>query len=229
MSCNGGQVWFNSRPAWYISQDIGNWWNCWGPFYQFQEPDQVQVGFSWVNQGVATISTANGGLHMNAIGSGSTDVHLRVMTTPQAAPYALYASFIPLLDASNQTSSGILLRESGTGKFVFFRLMYDTTSVVAKSDLVLSIDKYTTPTTAPVNYLTASASIIASPVVMLRIIDDGTNLYFSVGNNELYYWTAFTVSRTDFMATGPDQIGYAVSSDPGTGSAGMTLLSWYLQ
>jgi hypothetical protein len=220
-----GRIWLDAFPgwSWYRSNDAE--WLKWGHFNEFTEPDQSL--FSWVNQSSATISTTYGPsvLTIPAPGGAGENVNLRVQAPP-ATPYSLIAGFIPNIDPVDNTSCGMVLRESSTGKFIFFRLLFDTTSAITKSDIVFSVDKYTSPTVFSANYNVVSAGFLRGSVIWFKIFDNGVNITWSYSNDGQNYTVITTQSRTDFLALGPDEIGFAINSNTTSGAAGMTLLSW---
>ena len=225
-----GRLYFTTSPGWYLFQDDGSSWDVgWGPIFELTEPDES--GLSWINQGTASTSTTDGGVYLTtpAPGGAGENVRLRVQDVSFVDPtsdYTVTAAFTPLLFPSDQTSAGLIFRESGTGEFIFFRVMFDTTSGISKGDLLLSVDKYDNATTFNSNYKVLSASYIKSPTIWLKMEDDTTDLIWSFSNDGKNFHTFDTQTRTDFMAGGPDQIGYAVNSNNTTGSAAMTLFSW---
>jgi hypothetical protein len=133
---------------------------------------------------------------------------------------------VPQIDPTDQTSCGVVFRESSTGKFIFFRFMFDTTSAITKSDVVFSVDTYTNPTTFNSNYAVVSAGFLRGSVIWLSMLDDGTDLTWSYSNDGQNYTVITTQSRTNFLALGPNQVGFAINSNTTAGAAGMTLLSW---
>lgn len=220
-----GRIFTDAFPGWSWYRDNGTAWAKWGHFNEMNEPDQSL--FAWVNQSSATVSTTNGPtvLKTPAPGGAGENVNLRVQTPP-STPYTLIAGFVPDIDPVNQTSCGVVFRESSTGKFIFFRLMFDTTSAVTKSDIVFSVDKYTNPTTFSSNYAVKSAGFLKGSIIWLKMADDGTNLTWSYSNDGQNYTNITTQSRTNFLASGPNQVGFAINSNTTSGAAGMTLLSW---
>lgn len=219
-----GRFYFQDNPGIYIKRDDGTGWSSYGNLFELFEPNET--GYSWVNQQTATTVTTQGGVVLkSAAPAGAGDnINLRVKTAP-STPYTVTAAFIPLLYPTNQTSCGLVFRESGTSRIIFFRLMFDNTTTT-KTDLVLSVDKYTNPTTISANYKVASANIFKSPLIWLRVADNGTNLTFSYSNNNIDYTSFFSAARNNFFTTGPNQVGYAINSNTTSGNAIMTLLSW---
>jgi hypothetical protein len=219
-----GRFYFQDDPGIYIKRDDESAWNSWGPFFELYEPNET--GYSWVNQQTATTSTTDGGVVLSspAPGVAGDNINLRIETSP-ATPYTIKAAFIPTLYPVNQTSCGLVFRENATSRIIFFRLMFDDTSTT-KTDLVLSVDKYTNPTTLSANYVVASANILKSALVWFSVTDDGTDLIFSYSNNNVDYTILYQIARNNFFTTGPDEVGYAINSNTTSGNAIMTLLSW---
>ena len=218
-----GRIWLDEFPGWSLYRDTGTIWEKWGHFNELTEPDQTL--FSWINQGTATISTVYGPTILTSPGSAGDDVHLRVQSTP-ATPYNLISAFTPQIDPADNTSCGMVLRDSATGEFIFFRLLFDTTSVITKSDIVFSLDKYDNPTTFNSNYSVVSAGFMRGSIIWLQIIDDGINLSWNYSNDGQNYINLTTQSRTNFLVSGPNQIGFAINSNTIGDATGMTLLSW---
>ena len=194
-----GRFYFQDDPGIYIKRDDGDVWDSFGTFYELFEPNET--GYSWVNQQTATTSTTNGGVVLSspAPAFAGDNLNIRVKTAP-ATPYTIYAGFISLLYPVNQTSVGLIFRESGTSKIVFFRLMFDNTTTT-KTDLVISVDKYTSPTVLSANYTVLTANIIKSSLTWFSIADDGVNLTFSYSNNNIDYTDFFQVGRGDFFSS----------------------------
>lgn len=219
-----GRLYFQDDPGIYIRRDDGNAWPAYGPIFELYEPNET--GFSWVNQQTTTTVTTYGGIILSSPAPllAGDNINIRVETAP-VTPYTAKAGFLYLLYPENQTSVGLIFRETATSKLVFFRLMFDNTTTV-KTDLVLSVDKYTSPTVFSANYKVASANILKSNLNWLSIADDGTDLIFSYSNNNIDYINFFQVARNNFFTVAPDQVGYAINSNNINGNAVLTLLSW---
>jgi hypothetical protein len=224
-----GRLYFQDSPGWFISRDNGTGWESWAGLYKVKEP--IDADYTWVNQGAATATAVDGAeeLVMPAPLLSADSIHMRVQNvaahTPITPPYTVTTAFYAGLDPENNTSCGMVFRESSTGKLIFFRLMYDDTAI-SKRDLVISLDKYTNQTTISGNYSVTSSSVLKSNLIWMQIQDDNTNLIFSVSNDGQNFEQIDSRSRTDFLLTGPDQIGIGVNSNTPTGAAYMTLISW---
>lgn len=179
----------------------------------FTQPSNT--GFSWVNQGTASIATSGSGLYLTAPAQTSNNMRVRVMTAP-TAPYTATAYLVPAMLAKAAIAVGLCLRNSTSGKFVRF-YFYNNTNQVDKSD---------SPTVFNSTYQALNIDASAK-FNWMRIKDDNTNriFYLSVdGNNWIQI---YSVGRTDFIT--PDQIGYFVDANNSTTpniDAGLLLLSW---
>lgn len=148
----------------------------------------------------------------------------KATNTQAFVPYTVTVAFTPLLSPVDQTYCGVVFRDSATGKFVFYKIMYDTTSIT-KRDLVISLDKYDDPNTLNSSYKTLSAGTLVSPMVWFKVNDDGTNLNWYFSNDGFNFVLFDTRLRTNFLAN-PDEVGIAFGTNNATGGAGMNLHSW---
>lgn len=228
-----GKFYFSDDPGWYFFREDGSTWSAWGPYYKAEEPNDII--FSWINP------VSNGAVGFNWIFDGGVFLQAPPLTgaseairaryrettwdTPITTPYQVTAALMPLLDDTNNTSCGIVFGEVATGKLIFFRLIYDGASLT-KTDLLLSLDKYTTFSSFSANYKQKSASTLSKGLSWLRMRDDGTNLIWSFSTDGKNFLEFYSATRGDFFTTAPDQIGYAVNTNNTTGSAGMFLASW---
>ena len=197
------------------SRDNGTSWNSYGPIFLFTEPDDSI--FSWVNQGTASVVTTNGGITLTMPGTGSsTNAALRVATAP-STPYTITVYFAHSILFNKQfTRMGLVFRESSTGKFVSMLL----------TDGTLYFTKWNSATAISADY---SNFAVAQTINWYQITDDGTNLIFRVSGDGINFQQIETRARTNFLAGGPNQIGFLVSANnQGTPNfdATTTLLSW---
>lgn len=230
-----GRLYLTKSPGWYLYQDQVASWRTWGNIYQVFEPDNDD--FSWINQNDTTaeqgqVYTSDGGIYITspALTSAGEEVRMRKQDVsfeaPMAAPFKVTVAFVPILSHTDQTSCGIIFRDNSSEDFIFFRLMYDTTSSIAKNDLVISLDKYTDATTFDSNYKVLSSSTLLGSLIWFRMEDDTTDLIWSFSTDSKNFVEFDKRSRTDFLSSGPDEIGFGVNTNNTVGSAAMTLISW---
>jgi hypothetical protein len=228
-----GRIFKTTKPGWYLYRDNGTSWDAWSGWMYNQDFNADY--FEWLNRksngSQGTLNLYDGGSLVKAPPPtiAGEAVRLRIQRVnylaPTTPPYTVTAGFIPLLDPTNQTSCGIVFYESSTDKFIFFRLLYDDT-VLTKNDLLISLDKYPGPNLSPTAYKQRSAGTLTGPMCWFRMADDGTNLTWSFSTDGKNYLVFDTHSRTDFLAGGPDLIGFAVNSNNTTATAAMDMISW---
>jgi hypothetical protein len=225
-----GRVFLTNTPGWYWYQDQGTSWLSWGPTFDLWEPDLTEF-LDYYGDPIA-LSSKDGGIHlsMNPTPSGESIQGITQVVnngvTPTAAPYTITTAFWPLLQPTDVTSCGLIFVESSTGKCIFFRLMHNSSASITRRETVISIDKFATATSVPSNYLTLSAGTLFGALKWFRMRDDGTNLSWGISCDGRNFDTIYTASRTDFLATGPDTVGFACHANTAGARCDMTLLSW---
>ena len=200
-----------------VYRDTGAAWMPWGPICPMTDPPAA--GWSWVNQGGATVSTTNGGIYLETLLDSQYNLRAYVRAAP-TPPYVITGRFTARWEwALRNDSVGLCWRESGTGKMIYHA--FSTTSWMT------SISKLTNPTTFSAHYLNASyvAHLSTRSIFHYRIADDNTNRICSVSNDGHHWAVLHTVGRTDFLTA--DEVGICLSmSAIGTNNLGMWLLSW---
>jgi len=200
-----------------------------GPYYQMTPPGDISL-WTWVNQGSATTDGSNGSLTINAPANASGSQKILVKSAP-ATPYSVLAR----MNGGTQDQGGsptgrcgVLFRESSTGKEIVFPL-YSSSSGTP----VFSVDKYTNATTyAGSSYITGQTAPLMAFDYWFKIRDDGSSLTFSFCNDNLNasHCTTYTSqTRTDFLASGPNQVGFYCDSLNATYGMSSTLLDWTIQ
>jgi hypothetical protein len=188
------------------------WENVWiGPLSKATAPPSS--GWSWVNQGAASIAADADALLLTAP-SSTRNWRMRVRTlTPSsnyiAAAYIEVAGALPT--STNRWYTGIILRNSSSGSFISFGpSLYASGSLGAQ----LTIYRWTNATTFSASSFEVPASAIhgGSLINMLRIRDDGTNRYFEYSLNGVDWQPpVLTEGRTTFIT--PDQFGFGVDNE----------------
>jgi hypothetical protein len=182
--------------------------------------------FAWVNQGGATLTTANGGIFLNGPAAATSNLRIRKKAAP-ATPYTITAAFLPLfplrLSGGDVPGFGLVFRQASDGKLVCLEFyLYGT----GNSAPTISVDKYTDATTFVASYFTPAPapSLLAGGVIWLRLADDGTNRKCSYSLDGQNFHEVHAVSRTDFLTA--DEVGFAVDAFNATYGMGVLLLSW---
>lgn len=177
--------------------------------------------FGWINQLGATSSqnaSAPAGVYLQSPAiNGGQNVIARWQNTP-ATPYHVEAMFLPSF-MENDYAYGMVFAESGTGKLVTFLFQ----QVNSPPKMQINVYKHSSPTVAVAPY-SGFPQTTLQMIHWMRIGDDGTNLTFDLSPDGLNWWNAFTIPRTDYLASGPNQIGYFVyPSNTVSGSYPMAL------
>lgn len=116
------------------------------------------------------------------------------------------------------TIIGLLMRESSTGKFVNCYYEFGENCKPAK---------YTNETTFSAFYVTSGLTESDSTWVWQEMEDNGTTIFFRYSSDGVNFFELFSVSRTDFLAGGPNQVGWHVSARGGNVQDHLqTLKSW---
>jgi hypothetical protein len=205
----------------YVYRDNGSLWQPWGPVWPVVEP--ISANFAGINMGAATLDTTRGGIYLFAPANAATNMRVQKMAAP-ATPYTITAAFLPAWapDAGTFPTMGLVFRESSTGKLVSLGYQLSTTPRLVPS-------KWTSPTVFSTAYTPlwdGIGNMRTGPLVWLQITDTGTNLLFSASNSGRLFYTQYTISRTDWMAGGPNEVGFYVNSNQATYDSALWLLHW---
>jgi hypothetical protein len=195
-----------------------------GPTWAITTPPTT--GWSWINQGSATIDSTGGYEYLDSVAGAGGVVNLiaRVRTAP-ATPYTLKALILPRFENAAGTIGGFGLCFTDGTKFVTVRL--NTNNISAQSD---DFDKWNSATSFNADYTTVSNGnglFVPGGATWLRIGNDGTNLsvYLSLDGQ---HWRQLGANQlvADFIAGGPTQIGFFVYNN--STIVNLAVLSWVL-
>jgi YD repeat-containing protein len=168
------------------------------------------TGWSWVNQGSATVDDSSGSIVLLGPAEGSFNLHLRVRSFP-ASEFTLRALLTAHLTASSSSLAGICVRESGTGKIVTFGYADDASFLVTQ---------WNSPTSFNANYGLASMQYKQEQGVWFELDWQATNRVFSVSFDNFRTdddkRSLHTVARNDFATTAFDEIGIYVTNTTST-------------
>ena len=197
----------DGHTPWIWDSNIGAWRPQINGILGFQPPPATLFSIG-VNQGVATIvDSGKGALDFTNVADGANTVNFHGYFFNFAGPCFVEACLAIQINASfavgnSWTSLGPALRESATGKLVFFGQSLTLSSGVP----YIEADIYSAPTTR-----TASSSVNFDPTgvapVFLRIIRDNKNVTFQYSRDRVLWTTSRQdLLTTDFTST-TDQIG----------------------
>ncbi len=192
--------------------------SVWNPFLPVfgavTIPTAASPGFSWANQGGASVSYTQGGESLAAPASASDSLRVRYIAAP-ATPYSITA----ILNPSNSTTSfinqGLCFYNSTSGKLVTLTYNGGTTNITVQ---------YWTSVTAISSAPTSTNFDFTGPVCF-RIRDDGTNFIFFASSDGQHFFQFYSAARGLFLT--PQSVGYFLDMNQGVSYAGnLWLLSW---
>lgn len=205
-----------------LARDGGAAHVYYGPIWRVVPLDQS--GWSWVNQGSASVTQGKGIVFLAVPGAGGTNVRGRVTSAP-AAPYVITAAVMPSLPGGTHAFAGIGFRESSSGK-IFDLHIYNNGGGTQEVIRVVKWTNETTVSTVPV----ARGVVAQRGPVWLRIEDNNTNVIFSTSPDGVNWIQLFSEARGSFMSGGggPTQVGlFAEIEDTSTvGGLAASYLSW---
>jgi hypothetical protein len=185
-------------------------WVAWGPIFPFGAPP-VLGDFAWVNQGTATVTAMAGGVEVWGPAVAGNNVRALVQAAP-ATPYTITAMILAMHKRVNYAESGLLFRESASGKL----------QTVGLQNSTIRVTNLNSPTTWVTN--AAQGPYYAGNLLWLRITDDGTDRAFAYSFDGYIFTTFYTVGRTSFLTA--DQVGFFVDAENPDYDVEMLLLGW---
>lgn len=201
-----------------------------GPVWAMTPPGLLS-GWTWVNQGSATADNSAGNSLTIIAPASAADSAAFLFKSAPATPYAVYAKMAVTQNGLAAQRCGIAFRESGTSKLIVFPLYFNPSGSGSLASGVpgLSVDKYTNATTYAGSSYVGTAGPFEGHADWQRMVDDGTNLTFSVCSDNLspgHCVVYATSPRNNFFTTGPNQIGFYSNPINATYGVSCTLLDW---
>jgi len=179
--------------------------------------DPTVLSWTAVNQGPATININNGQIFLGTPALGGKNARLVVKTTP-ATPYMVETFFIPFMMAANNNKVGLVIRDSGSGRFNAFEFVYNNA-------LCLALHQYNSFFgDNGVPYITNMLGSYTSSGMWVRLGDNGTTQSLDLSPDGTHWVNFFTTDRS--FVNNPDQIGFFVDAENGSFGCQLALLSW---
>jgi hypothetical protein len=208
----------------YRFYDTGTVWKALGPIYNFTLPPAATGGpsptaFAFINQGAITLSTAGGGIYLQAPPNAADSWTFLVKTIP-ATPYAVNIFVEPMVLGQNYGGTAMVLRDSITGNFSAFQQYWIGTS------LTLTVG-HGTPAGPTITVDDAVGPPISRVYNWMQIADDGTTRTYKISKDG-FNWMPFysQAHATPFV---PDQIGIGLEARNPKYYVGLGLSSWQEQ
>lgn len=166
----------------------------------------VESGFSWVNQGTATVSETQGWSYLSDEMAALDEWRLRVKSTP-ATPYTKTICFRPNNNLNGLAQEGFILRESGTGEFIAFALVPGSGATAPAISITKWDDVNTFNTSV---YNVEINELHFAGYVWLRVENDGTDLFYYTSSDGSNFNLIFTAANGSLITI--DQYGYALNT-----------------
>ena len=233
-SHSAGDIYLTTDSFWDYLVSNGSKWRHLYSGFECEPP--INSEFSWVNQGGASIITANGGVFMRAPVSSTGNLRLRAKTAP-ATPYTLTAAILPafpgiegsISDTKNGFGCGIGFRESGTGKLSMIGFRFGGIGVGALFYGLLDVMQFSSPTATGTSALNAYAeTLVSSPITWLKVTNTGTTLTYFFSGDGQNFQQVYTEDVDAYFTTAPDELFFTLSVFCATHDAGVTLIHWSL-
>ncbi len=178
------------------------------------------AGWTWVNQGTATVSQdSNGRIHLQIPTSATANVRLRVRsyTAPQKASSGTFMRV-----GAGDSSCGIGLRESGTSKLMNVIIGHDSGD---PGETQFLVQKWTNETSFSANEL-SHKSISYSNIYWFEVEDNNTTIFFRISTDGVNYYELFSEARGTFFTTAPNQFTIRCEGTGALEDIWLELISW---
>lgn len=173
--------------------------------------DPTGLTWSWVNQGVASVSTQGASLLLSSPAEGADNWHFRAKTVP-AKPYSAIVHLNPAFFNVNYSGVGVGWMQSSNGYFALFN-QRGGGSVLESA-------------TSTANYRVTTvhtSSAFTTPWEWVKLTDDATNRRIYISRDG-YNWLLFHSVATNDVLT-PDRLVFGIQSRSSM-PVGVTVDSW---
>jgi hypothetical protein len=170
----------------------------------------VASDFTGVNDGDSSL-TDSYGLLIQKEAHGASD-NLSLFVRSMTAPYTVTAAFQICAPCSVRGTSpqvGLCLRNSGDGKLYHFAV--SMSNVLASDNAPwFWVGKYNSPTSLASALVGPCPLLLMSDRIWVRLLDDSTDLKFSLSCDGLHFIEVASEARATFST--PDQAGLSIQS-----------------
>jgi len=203
----------------FMERDNGSTWDRWGPIMPMGTVPTT--GWSWDNQGTVSVTAQYGGLTFYYVHGAENQVHLYHRTLP-GTPYIITAAFSYLNTFAEETSLGMVWRQSSNGRLVTHGYRIETTANTNVRNQVLKWNS--SASTSGTAYVDLTAPNLGFWThLFLRIADDGTNRTAWSSDDGIQWKRWHSIGRTDHVTA--DQYGFFIKTGLATGTAGFHVYS----
>jgi hypothetical protein len=141
----------------------------------------------------ANLTLTDGLAAHNFTWSASGANTMQVADQAQAAgSFTYYLRFMPMTTFGTNTQFGLVFRNSTSGKLINFSY---------NSDLTLSVQEWTNPTTFSSNIITQNVNKLTNTPIWMKVTSDGTTLSFYYSDNGMDWLLLTTRTIATFMGS----------------------------
>jgi hypothetical protein len=176
--------------------------------------------FTWINQGTATATDQAGTIALRALPAGVESVRGLHRAVP-ATPWTVIAAFNFMKIRENVENMGLMTRESGTGKICLFSISVDGSGFYRPGAYNLN-----SATSFNSNILGRQNGMVLGKHTWMKLIDNATNILWSLSFDGIEWVQLVSISRTAFMAGGPNQVGFYSNNQGSTFDMVTRLSHW---
>lgn len=211
-----GTITFNSQNLLATYNNGGGGLFTFGPVYAGAVPPSS--GWSWFNQGAASINVVGGMLNMNAPSISGDQLRLYARTIP-STPFTLTAMIVPSMTGATTGTCGIAFYESSTGKTVELSYHYNASSVP-----FIAMTRWTNLTTFGATIGSVGKNQY-SPII-LSLFDDGSSIVGSYMPDGVNAYQIGSVAVTTGFTTAPNNEAMMMDNNASGVSNSCTIFSW---
>jgi hypothetical protein len=184
------------------------------------EFDGTMAAWTWLNQGSSTDNITNSWVSLAVPSNAGGSVNVRGLYRSAPSPtytFAAKMSFIGVL--GNYIASGLMLRESSSGKLITFGPGY-------RGPQEIDVGYWNSATSF--NSLPLSGYAQSFMPMYFRITNDNTNFIFQISREAIAWVTVATLGKNAFFAGAADGVGFGVYTENVGGAGACTLsLDWF--
>jgi hypothetical protein len=198
--------------------DGSNWQYFIGGLTGEMQPPSLLGSWSWVNQGSSTIVTTPGYFNLSVPGSASitSSAYVRTVSVPYTSIIMGFQTNWGLNTAGDYYA-GLALRDSGTGKLVF----YGVTTSANK----LAIIAMNSATSFSGNKLGETATNYQGPWWFFKVTNDSTNRKYYVSQDNRTYEQVYTEASGTFLTENQAGI-FGLTQNTTTYTSNMDVFYW---
>ena len=177
----------------------------------------VPADFSWLNQGSASLSTADDRMYVSGPSNGTAQsIHAQVKAIP-TAPYKIDITFYPLLYFTQYSQVCVGWRQSSDGKIVVFNIYTEG------DEIKVNVLRFSDATTFNTSLIGSRADSLPFQPCIVRLEDDNSNRIISYSGDGNNFVPFYSEGRTSYLTASQSLFGI----NPYSQFSGITVAGWF--